>query len=55
MLYGFVIISGVDGPDCGQNWMKKLTKSRSIHVLILDFIALNDRSWINCDVVEVRK
>ena len=34
-------------PDCGQNWMKKLTKSRSIHVLILDFIALNDCSWIN--------
>ena len=33
----------VDGlkvlPECGQMWMKKLTKTRAMHVLNLSFIA----------------
>ena len=41
--------SGVDGlkclPNCGRMWMKKLTSTRSLHVLKLDFIA--ECFWIN--------
>ena len=33
-------------PNCGQMWMKKLTKTRSIHILKL-LIALNDCSLIS--------
>ena len=28
-------------------WIKKLSATRSIHVLKLDFIALNESSWIH--------
>ena len=33
-------------PNCGQMWVKKLSKTRSVHVLNFDFIALSDCSWI---------
>ena len=34
-------------PICGQMWVKKLSKTRSIHVVKLDFMASNDCSLIN--------
>ena len=33
-------------PSCFQMWTHKLTNTRTIYVLKLDFIALNDCSWI---------
>ena len=41
-----LVISGVDSyPNCGQIWVNKRTKNRSLHVHKLDFIALNDCFW----------
>ena len=33
--------------NCGQMWVIKRTKTMSIHVQTLDFIALNDCFWFN--------
>ena len=38
-----LVISGVDSyPNCGQIWVNKRAKNRSLHVHKLDFIASND-------------
>ena len=43
--------SGVDGlkflPQLWLNFSVKMTKTRSVHVLKLDSIALNNSCWIN--------
>ena len=33
-------------PNCGQMWVKKRTKTTSIYVHKLDFIALIDCFWV---------